>query len=104
MWGVSVRVPLVDLLLCGFGAFMAVQVIKIFSLPTILAAQLKMLLALAASYGIATGLFLHHTAELVIYGAAGAGLAIVIHRLARLLSVTGDWIIKEILRKTHRPG
>lgn len=89
------------LLLCGFGSFLGTQVIKAIVFPTILQARVKMFFALVCSYGAAAGLFPHRVADLVIYGAAGAGLGAVIHRFARLLSVVGDWIIGDILRRRH---
>jgi len=91
-----------SLLLCAFGAFLVVQVIKALFWPKLLHARTKIFLAVAASYGIAAALFTHHTVELVVYGAAGAGLGLLIHRLFRLLMVLGDYTIREISRKTPR--
>lgn len=90
------------LLLCGFSAFLVVQAIKALFLPTILPSRVKIFLVVTTSYGVSIGLFPHRVVDLVIYGAAGAGLAMVIHRFARLTLVVGDWIIEEILRKKRR--
>lgn len=89
------------LALCGFGAFFGVQLIKT-ALPNPMKSYWKIGLALVISYGISASLFTHNPHQLAVYGVAGAGLALLIHRISRLASVAGDWYIHEILRNRPR--
>jgi len=87
-------------LLCGFGSFLVVQLIKIIWFPLgLLSKNLKTFLVLVASFGISAALSWHHVVELVVYALAGAGLAVLIHRVARLAHVAGDLVIQKIMRK-----
>ena len=91
------------LVLCGLGSFFTVQFLKILLLPSRLPSVAKMVLVVGVSIGISAGLGTHNTADLVVYGIAGAGLAVIAHRLARLISVAGDGAIMENIRKQRRP-
>ena len=89
------------LLLCGLGAFFAAQAVKAAFINS-LRPWIKLILAFAAAVGIAALLYPHQRTYLIVYGVAGAGLAVLIHRVARLLSVAGDWCIREIIRNRTR--
>jgi hypothetical protein len=86
-------------MLCAFGSFFVVQALKTVMIPKRLGGLAKLVLALLTSAGAAAALYPHHYADLVLYGVAGAGLAVLIHRVARAVSVAGDWFIREIMRK-----
>lgn len=90
------------LLLCGFGGFLFPQLVKtLFRRP--LVNWVKLILALLASMGIAAALYApHHITDLLVYGFAGAGLAVLIHRIARLASVAGDHQITQIIQSGGR--
>lgn len=91
-----------SLLLCGFGGFLFSQLVKTLFRRT-LASWLKLVLALVASLGIAAALYApNHTTDLLIYGFAGGGLAVLIHRVARLASVTGDHQIVQVMQSRQR--
>lgn len=89
------------LLLCGLGAFFLAQAVKAMFLNP-LRPWLKLLVAFVAAAGISALWFQDRTVNLIIYSVAGAGLAVLIHRVARLLSVAGDWCIREIIRNRGR--
>jgi hypothetical protein len=88
-----------NLVLCGLGGFFVAQAVK-----TVLRVRPwhKLVLALIGSAGVAAFVFEHHFSELAIYGVAGAGLAIVINRAARLLLLVGDLCIRRILDSRDR--
>lgn len=88
--------------LCGLGAYLVTQVIKTVS-PWPVGSATKILVACVASVGCAA-LQTHHALDLGIYGLGGAGLAVVIHRVARLLTLAGDWAIVQIGRAASRNG
>jgi hypothetical protein len=90
-----------SLFLCALGAFFIVQGVKaVFVQP--LTPWLKLILACAGAFGLSYLLFPHQPRTLVLYGFAGSGLAVLVHRSGRLLSVAGDWLIREIIRKRAR--
>lgn len=86
--------------LCGLGAYLVTQVVKTVS-PWAVGSATKILVACVAAFGCAA-LQTHQPADLGIYGLAGAGLAVVIHRVARLLTLAGDWAIVQIGRSAAR--
>lgn len=77
--------------LCAFGAFFVLQAFKDVSLLGLRMKNWhKLLTVLGASTAISAVFNQGHPFKLVVYGLAGAGLAVVIHRLARLLTAAGD--------------
>ena len=84
------------LLLTGFAAFFSVQLIKVLVAPKLQGegigkAIVKMLLAGLTAFGAALlALPLGHWRTAVVYGLAGAGLALILHKAIRLLSSLGD--------------
>jgi len=86
----------VTLLLCAFGAFFVVQFVKAL-LRVRLSPWQKLLGAAAAALGGAALVQHRDIHALVLLGVGAAGLAILIHRGARLLSLLGDWTIRLIL-------
>jgi hypothetical protein len=83
-------------LLCGFGGFFFTQLIKNFSwtqLPHIA----KISLAFLGSFGVAGLFFYNNWKSGLAYTIAGAGLAVLIHKLVRCLSLLGDHAIAEIM-------
>lgn len=89
------------LLLCGLAGFFITQAVKILY-PLKLQPRAKMAWALLGSAGVSAALYTHKASDLVIYAVAGAGLAVLTHRFARLASVAGDWCIREIISKRPR--
>lgn len=87
------------LLLCGFGSFFLVQLVKLIISPQSMGALAKIFLAAAGSFGAAAIIFHHRPSELVVYGAAGVGLNIILDCFARVAAVAADWIIQDIARK-----
>jgi hypothetical protein len=87
----------VTLVFCGLAGFFLAQLVKTLS-PGLVPQWFKMALALVGSAGVAALVF-HRGPDLVIYAVAGAGLAVLAHKLYRLLSTAGDWLIQEIIRK-----
>lgn len=87
---------------CALGAFVVVELIKA-GTPTPPRPWVKLVLVLAGSLGVALLLLLPHhhrdVAALAVLMLAGAGLAVAVHRLARLARVGGDWLIRDIIRK-----
>lgn len=59
-------------------------------------------LVLAFSLGISAAFYYQHPRELVIYGFAGAGIAIVVHRVGRFLLYNGDRNAMEAMGKRGR--
>lgn len=90
------------LLLCGFAGFFGTQIIKVFS-PVRLLDRTKLFFVVAISTGCSSALFTHKPADLVIYGVAGAGLAVLVHKATRLLSLLGDSTAFDELRKRGTP-
>ena len=86
------------LVLCGLGAFFVTQLVKVvWFLPRPPRPLVKMVVALGTSLGVAAALFPHHTRDFVIYGVAGAGLAVLTHKVARYFSVQADFRISQIM-------
>ena len=89
-----------DLLLCALGAFFVVELIKAVWFRS-LRPWSKLVIALVVSTVGAvlidqrTGLDTR-TATLAV---AAAGLAVMIHRVCRMFRVTGDWLVKDIIRR-----
>jgi len=85
------------LLLCGFGGFIFSTIAKgLFRKK--LNPLLKLWLAMVASFAISAALFAPKSPrDLVVYGLAGTGLAVVIHRGARLLQLGGDVAIRLVI-------
>lgn len=91
-----------NLLLCAFFGYFVAQAIKTLTLRK-LPAWMKMFWAFVGSAGAAVLLYHnHHPYLLVVYGVAGAGLSIGLHRLFRFLQLIGDEKIAEILRGRRR--
>jgi hypothetical protein len=90
----------VALVFCGLAGFFLAQFVKTLS-PTLVPQWFKLTLALLGSAGAAALIFgeRHHGIDLVVYADAGAGLAVIAHKLYRLMSTAGDWLIQEIIRK-----
>ena len=84
------------LLLCGFAGFLFSQLVKT-AFRKSLPGPLKLWMALGASVATAALLYPHQRALLAAYGVAGGGLAVLVHRKARLASVAGDLCIRTIL-------
>lgn len=84
------------LLITGFAAFFSVQLIKVIVAPKLQGegigkAIVKMLLAGLTAFGAAfLALPIGHWRTAVVYGLAGAGLALILHKAIRLLSSLGD--------------
>lgn len=87
--------------LCGFGGYFVAQMVKTIW-PVVLNAKVKALFALLGSIGISAAIFPHRVTDLVVYGVAGAGFSILVHRVARLASAAGDWYIRQIIRERGR--
>lgn len=66
------------------------KVIFIFDPKRPSSGYIKMVLALGGSFAISV--LMSHGTRGIVYGISGAGLAIVIHRLARLLMRLGDLV------------
>jgi hypothetical protein len=87
-------------LLTGFSAFFSVQLIKVVLYPKLTGegigrAIFKMVLAGLSSFGAAfLALPVGHWRTAVVYGLAGAGLALILHKGVRWISALGDdaWI------------
>ena len=94
------------LLLTGFAAFFSVQLIKVLVAPKLQGegigkAIVKMLLAGLTAFGAALlALPLGHWRTAVVYGLAGAGLALILHKAIRLLSSLGDESFIRFLRNS----
>ena len=95
------------LLITAFSSFFAVQLIKFLVTPKLTGQGVwkpvvKMALAGAAAFGTALLVLPGgHTKEAVAYGLAGAGLAVVLHKVTRLISNVGDQSLMETLEKMH---
>jgi hypothetical protein len=88
------------LLLCGLAGFFASQLVKTVLLPIRPVAHwLKPILALGASLGVAAVFYSNRVDYLVVYGVAGAGLAVIAHKIYRLFSIGGDVLVREMFRR-----
>ena len=92
-------------LLSAFAAFFVVQLLKFLILPKLTGqgvwkAVIKMVLAGGVAFGTAL-LWLPEWSwrPAVVYGLAGAGLAMVIHKSTRLISHIGDDVLTKFLDK-----
>lgn len=86
------------LLLCGFSGFFVAEFAKrLFQVRR----WLKLLLAFIGSFAI-SAVVVKHTGDLVGYGFAGAGLAVIIHKFQRLASLGGDWLFLHSVPKSQR--
>jgi hypothetical protein len=86
-----------SLLLCGFGGFVFSYLVRLV-LVRPGTAGLKLWLAVLGSFGVAAALYApKHPIDLGVYGLAGAGLSILVHRFAKLLRAAGDvcalWVV-----------
>jgi hypothetical protein len=89
------------LLLCGFGGFFVSQIVKTIAVRPP-ASIWKMTMALVGSFAVSAVFYYQKPLDMAVYGLAGAGLAVLVHRTARLASVAGDWCIRDILVKRGR--
>lgn len=87
------------MLFCALAAFFTTQLCKSVW-PRPITPLAKMLLTALAAAGAAALQWPHSAPKIALYGLAGAGLAVIVHRAARALSAGGDWLIYDIL---HRP-
>lgn len=94
-----------NLLLCALGAFFVVEVLKQSKVLFPVKDWWKPWAALVASTGISAFFYRHHPYDLAAYGLAGAGLALLTHKLYRMFSTIGDRAVVEILnvRAPQRP-
>ena len=79
------------------------QLVKVVLTPrlqdrSVRGALVKMVLAAGVALGTAWLLDPHHPRELAVYALAGAGLAMVFHKILRLASIYADWVITVIMR------
>lgn len=86
-----------SLLLCGFGGFVFSYLVRVVLVRS-LSSGPKLWLAVLGSFGVAAALYApKHPIDLAVYGLAGAGLSVMIHRFAKLLRVAGDlcalWVV-----------
>ena len=91
------------LLYCGLGAFFVVELMKV-STRAVFPSPVKLVVALFASGGVLSLLahrYTHSTAGIGM-AVAGAGLAVLVHRFARLVRVAGDRLIRAILTELGR--
>jgi len=93
----------VTFFLCAFGAFFVTQFAKA-CWPTPFRPWAKLGLTVAAAVGGAAAVQHTHPAVMVLLGVGSAGLAVVLHRGSRLLSVVGDWCIRMIMLSRVRNG
>jgi hypothetical protein len=91
------------LLLCALSGFLLAQLAKMGLAPIKVKPLLKIVLAAAGSFGAAwLVLGASDWRQLVVYGFAGASLAVVVHKFTRLLSVLADLHIFTLLRNRQR--
>jgi hypothetical protein len=94
------------LLLTGFAAFFSVQLIKVLVSPKLQGegigkAIVKMFLAGLTAFGAAfLALPVGDWRTAAVYGLAGAGLALILHKAIRLLSSLGDESFIRFLRNS----
>lgn len=89
-----------DLLLCALSAFFVVELTKAVWFRSLRPWSKLVIALVAATVGAVllvqrTG-FGTQTATLAV---AAAGLAVVTHRVCRMLRVAGDWLVKDIIRR-----
>jgi hypothetical protein len=93
------------LLICGLSGFFIVELVKTY-VPTgrlrKRPATWKIVLALLGSLAVSVIFFPHRWQDALTYGVGGAGLAVMIHRVARLAWLAGDWVMASLLH-TRRP-
>jgi cell division septal protein FtsQ len=95
------------LILCSLSALFVVQLTKVIVTPrlqdrSVRSALIKMTLSVLVAAGTAWLLDPHHPRELAVFAIAGAGLAMGEHKVLRLASLYGDWLITTIMRN-RRP-
>jgi hypothetical protein len=91
----------VILIFCGLGGYFVALLAKTV-LPLRLRAWAKLSWALVGSGGVAASLSYHHPLLLVSEGLGGAGLAVLAHRLSRMLLFLGDRLMFLSLRDRPR--
>jgi hypothetical protein len=96
----------VTLLLCAFVGFVLAQYVKLlFHLKSGRNWWVKMGVALAGSAGAAALIFRHSgnlAQDIAVYGLAGAGLGMLVHKIYRAVSAKGDDLITDIISKRQR--
>ena len=91
------------LLLCALVGFVLAQYFKLaLQLKTAQHHWAKMIVALFGSVGTAVWLEYGHWKYVVIYGVAGAGLGMLVHKIYRAVAARGDESIHSIISKRQR--
>jgi len=86
--------------LCALVAYFVAQVVKT-AVPWGLAPVSKLLWALAGGLG-AAALESHQPEHFVLYGVAGAALAVLFHGAIRVFTLVGDYLLLQITRTRPR--
>lgn len=86
------------LFLCALAGFFVAQAVKD-TLAYRVKNYTKLFLVLVGSTVVSSAFYSIHSPLLEVYGVAGAGLAILVHRLVRLLGAVGDWFIINVMKE-----